>query len=566
MKIKIKHIGQLRNFSYETFHKKINIVESENGTGKTTFSRLLNSCTNSETWKVLNDYCSEDHWSELTMGIEKYELRFQKWTPTPKNIYVFNTDYYKQTIITKLGDEVLFGDHNNNIVRSFVECWKIMHVINMASNENDFFYTICSSHKILSLLNFKLYNKIFSWYLPLAKRFDIPLQNVESFIKEAYYEFQYLNKHPRTHFHSVKLINFINNAVRRFPKKFHSLHLGDYEKIMYRSNNNRVPTSRLTSWVFWKLAFIYCLHVKLDDLYTMLPSTIREKYDILANLNDQKMLYEISQNINPAKIAEDTLNDLINDIGLGQKFMIKDNHLFSKRENAAIANISSAENRLISMCYFFATINEHLDVSKEGYIIIDDPLTSMDINYSLNLVRVLSNLFKNSNYENLKWIILTHNAQFCDEMLFRLNRDEMRNQVSFSLWYLDINGQTQVRYYHHQFDTLIKRTVQDILIMSQNSVDYTLVDVCNKVRILMEIYCSVYAGSNNFNLLFNDVKRFNLTDREHFKNVIDLLNRYSHGTVDFTLSQERQVNNVNKILTFAIKMIKEFSPEMWTNL
>ena len=67
MQIEINNIGQLRKFNFQTEHR-INIIHAENGTGKTTFSRLLSSLNNAEIQDLMKTYCNAGNHATVRIG------------------------------------------------------------------------------------------------------------------------------------------------------------------------------------------------------------------------------------------------------------------------------------------------------------------------------------------------------------------------------------------------------------------------------------------------------------------------------------------------------------------
>ena len=567
MKINIKNIGQLDNFSFETT-RRVTIIHAENGTGKSTFSRLLASINNNDHLDHLKPYCNFDHQASVEIGNSTLRFKNTTWSRPTNNFYIFNGDYYAQSIISKLGDKVYIGNYKSNSVRRYLECWKIIDLVNRAHSQKNLFKLLLSSFKIINFIHLQSFAPLFSWYQKCLQYDDINRCDQNAFYKDAEKTLNHLRKGlPHHQINAIKLINFVRNVVNKFPANYSELSLSRYEEAMFSTHRNRLNIPDIEPWKFWKLAFIYTLKHFLDEQYDILPVSIRNKYDLLDDFENVDMIKNVAAHIDETQISDDVINDLLQAIGLGFKYKVV-NHEIRHRfyNNGKIHQISSAENRLLSLCFFLSQISKHITNSPDNYIIIDDPINSMDSNYSLNIVRLISNLVTSSRFGNINWIILTHNAHFCDQLIFRLHRDDMRHNTTMAGWYLNSHLRTRVKYYHRQFNTIMKRVISDILTMSQNPEDYNLIDLCNKIRTLLEIYCTVYAGNLNFNLLFEDRDCFSTEEKTGFQSVIDILNRYSHGGVDFVTDTEPLTGSMNKMLTFAVKLIKVYSPKIWESL
>ena len=566
MKINIKNIGQLKEFTFKS-ERRINIVHAENGTGKTTFSRLLASINKSHDNDLIKTYCNPGNKAEILLGKSSNLFEDGLWKKEWNNFYIFNADYYSDSIVTRLGEQMYIGESSDNRVRRYLECWKMISLINQAHDVTSLFTFLANHCNILDFIDKKLATTLFDWFRRCANVASSRKLDVQAYYRHAKQTFDSIIKGVTQHsIVTLKIINFANNAFFRHGSKLGNLALDDYEGLMYTRPNNRILNEKITIWVFWKLALIYALKSHLDDQYEFLPFALRDRFDLLRGFGDLELLDKIKQSFSAPEIADDILNDLLQAIGLGFKYKIINGTIVHRFYKDKIKTISNAENRLLSLCYFLSEINKHVKNDANYYVVIDDPITSMDHNYATNIVRIITHLIQSSRYDRLNWLIMTHNAAFCDQLMFRLYRDDLHRNTSMYLWYLDRHLSTVSKTYHRQFETVMKRIIVDILGMSQNPSQHSLVDICNKVRILLEIYCGVYAGSLNFNLLFADRDCFSIEEKSSFQGIIDMLNRYSHGDIDYINNAEPLLGNVNKILSFAVKLIQIYSPKIWEKL
>lgn len=83
-------------------------------------------------------------------------------------------------------------------------------------------------------------------------------------------------------------------------------------------------------------------------------------------------------------------------------------------ENADFV-LSDGEKSILAFCFFLANI--HGIVEKESdykklFLIIDDPVSSMDFNYVYNVAQAIRNLKKEPGISPARYLILTHNMEF----------------------------------------------------------------------------------------------------------------------------------------------------------
>lgn len=96
--------------------------------------------------------------------------------------------------------------------------------------------------------------------------------------------------------------------------------------------------------------------------------------------------------------------------------------------------ISQGEERNFIWSIFYALIDEIFDNLNEEkdnskfkeleYIFIDDPVSSLDDNYLIQLAVELSSLIKENNLSKVKFIITTHNPLFYNVLVNELDRDD----------------------------------------------------------------------------------------------------------------------------------------------
>ena len=77
--------------------------------------------------------------------------------------------------------------------------------------------------------------------------------------------------------------------------------------------------------------------------------------------------------------------------------------------------LSDGEKSILAFCFFLANI--HGIVEKESdynklFLVIDDPVSSMDFNYVYNVAQAIRNIKKEPDISRVRFLILTHNMEF----------------------------------------------------------------------------------------------------------------------------------------------------------
>ncbi len=569
MDIKIDKISQFSKFAIN-FNKKFNILYAENGTGKTTLSRIFDSINNESAYKKLKAYLEHDSTIEINNFEQKFQLKNDKtWDKKSNNFYVFNNDYYSKNIITKMGEQVYVGDDESNSLRKYLQIWWWLNTINRCQDEESFFKAILKNKELLNLISIVNTAPFGEWYLNISTlNLDQKniLKNIELLKKWSSEELQNHKDNIINKSTPIKIVKFINQCKRQFPSSLYRIKAIYYDKLLLADLQKQQINEYIKNWVFWKLYFIYVLLEKLSEKYDLLSNKITRVHPIIKDFDNDKefmKIYNLLDN-KGTSIYDESLNWAIDVIGLGYKYEVKNGVIIHKSQNQGVINTSESENKLLSLCYFFSSVKSAILSKKDPIIIIDDPINSMDGNYVLNVVRVIINLLLLDLSNRTKWIIMTHNYNFSDNLLFKLRREELDQNSNFYFMYLNNDLKTIIKEYKYNFDTAIKRIISDINDIQKDPLKYSLIDISNKVRILLEIYSSIYSGTLNHRILLEN-EHFNKNDHNEFESIIDILNIYSHGRASAVGGVETIISktNINKILRFAIKLIKVYSPFIW---
>ncbi|WP_342252658.1 AAA family ATPase [Spiroplasma endosymbiont of Amphibalanus improvisus] len=576
MNIKIKNIGQLKNVSLD-FNKQINIIYAENGTGKTTVSRLLDSIDNQEALYKIKEYCLDDHSVNISFDNKKLNFQNSKWDQNFNNIYVFNQDYYSQNIISKIGDRIYLGDDKVNKIRSYSQIWKWILELKKCDSKIPFFKKIFSTKELFSLLRVSTVRPIFDWYRPVLKltefkKISVTKLNYYISIAELEYERIKTDKDKLKSKKLTRIVGFMNNLSKNYDKNSFVLNLNDFYKYNdYNAKSSDNYLGAIEPWRFWKITFIYQLMVSLEDAHDELPDIVATKQINVSDIDNQEEYNKLENlffdliKINQSK--NDKIDKYLNIVGLGNKFSIEDGRVIHKGGSGkdAISFLSEAENKLLTLCYFVSDLkNKIKKPAKNQYIVIDDPITSMDNNYMLNVVRLLIDLSTREHPE-FHWIIFSHNTNFCDMLVEKIVRERKRQSTKFFLMHLNNDFHTNIKTYKNNFfENAIKRLIKDIYDIKENIDNFSSIDICNKARILLDIYSNIHSGNPDYQTLILDNKLFDNDVVGKFSLVVDWLNKYSHGEINLINSFDyNSLQSKNNILEFIIIVIKTYSPKIW---
>ena len=487
---------------------------------------------------------------------------------------VFNVDYYAKNFISTLGEATYIGDSQHNQLRQYLQFWWWLNEINQCKNEHDFFKTIFKNIILWKLVDTASCSPFLNWYNIINK------MNLNNISKEEYKNIINLSKKSLINLkdkkierlRSIKIVNFINNCYKHFKDDMYNIPSSKYDDLIVSEKVKHQVNESVQNWVFWKLVFIYQLNNNLEVVYDQLPTEVQNHHSLCTNFNNNAefhKLYNLLKTENN-NLMDDELNRLIQLIGLGYKYKILNGKVVHRSNSTNVSHMGESENKLLAFCYFISRIKDKTNnFDQDYYIVIDDPINSMDNNYTLNVIRLIIELIMDPSLNNLKWIILSHNYNFCDGLLFRLHQENKSNSseqkfISSKLFYLylDETLSTKMNIYNSRFNTAIKRIISDIWKAKLNPRETSLINVCNKIRILLEVYSSIYSGTMNHFKLITNSKYFDKQDYIEFQNIMDILNNYSHGRSVITNSFQHFTSSVTKtkIIDFAIKLIKVYSP------
>lgn len=218
-----------------------------------------------------------------------------------------------------------------------------------------------------------------------------------------------------------------------------------------------------------------------------------------------------------------------------------------------VSDLSEGEKRILAFMIFFYQIRDKKDEIKSNidYIVIDDPITSLDMENSYEIIEMINDLIKEVNTEKVhsQLFIFTNSSRaFHDIGYFDVKQQIIKRWVISK----DMDGRSHVEsvendaylnrsdYYKEIFNEVAnfafqpKREIES----RDNGLFY-----CNKARILIESHAyanysiaNATSAKKNFNSL---IDAYEIPDgkKNIFRKDLDVINKNSHGfsNIDTTI-------------------------------
>ena len=77
--------------------------------------------------------------------------------------------------------------------------------------------------------------------------------------------------------------------------------------------------------------------------------------------------------------------------------------------------LSDGEKSILAFCFFLANIHGVVENESDYnrlFLVIDDPVSSMDFNYVYNVAQAIRNIKKEPEIGRIRYLVLTHNMEF----------------------------------------------------------------------------------------------------------------------------------------------------------
>lgn len=342
-----------------------------------------------------------------------------------------------------------------------------------------------------------------------------------------------------------------------------------YNQSISNKEDNKNKLIKLNLKISWfEIKESYKDYEKQHSCYMKVVSDIKDKENEIKKTEKEiTKLKSAKQNV---KIANDKIN-----IFLEYIFMTKDKLKIEYDENQKVylvksngndirpKDLSTGERNIIALCYFFTKIlenqNEKDEFKDSCLVVLDDPISSFDMENKVGLFTFLRMIFEKItlNNKNSKIINLTHSL----EAMFNFEKTCSDIGVTYILYELKNKILTDFRYkkmndYQKMLEDIYSYAkIEDF--DEANDLDNT---IGNTMRKLLESYSTF-----NYNKSLEDLTRSkeillkidNDNERQYFNNFMYrlVLNNESH-TFDATrslnfydyISREEKVKTAKSIL------------------
>lgn len=273
--------------------------------------------------------------------------------------------------------------------------------------------------------------------------------------------------------------------------------------------------------------------IKFLDSYNELKDSIKNK---MLEVND------IKQKLKNEKIAINLINKWLayifySDNRLKVKCRDSKYYLYSRGESVSPDKISVGERNAIALCYFFLSTmvgdSEDKLYEKECYLVIDDPISSLDIDNRIGLLSFLRYQLEQyiSKNTNTKVLIMTHDLQiFFDlekvgkqvsEFYNQKNKgDNNRKKLGINKYQL-VNKQLSLLETkdHHEYTKLLEQVYKYANGTMEESSDMTTIG--NSMRRVLEAFSTFLFKQSIEKVTYcpevqEDLNKFGLCD--YFRN------------------------------------------------
>lgn len=181
------------------------------------------------------------------------------------------------------------------------------------------------------------------------------------------------------------------------------------------SNKNNISAERL------RLRKALC-NARFNQLIVESEKTRSDIVTVRESIND--LTKAISEKENKVRI--DKREKLIEKLKDYLAIFFKDKYDFDEKQfsvvyqdRALIENtdyvLSDGEKSILAFCFFLANIHGVVENESDYnrlFLVIDDPVSSMDFNYVYNVAQAIRNIKKEPEIGRIRYLVLTHNMEF----------------------------------------------------------------------------------------------------------------------------------------------------------
>lgn len=314
-------------------------------------------------------------------------------------------------------------------------------------------------------------------------------------------------------------------------------------------------------------------------LKVYLEKATTTKILVLKRLNRFKTeLSKIIKELNSQTVATKEIEDICEQVFGYKKFSFNfDEEIKSYRivrtGTSSARNISEGEKTVIAFAYFVACLKESSFDRKNGIVVIDDPISSLDQQYLFNISIVMMREILSETLFNQSFV-LTHNFYFYRKIrnfikntkLIDLAKKRDWENVDCSIYSIEKdNGKSLIQdaskyllNYESEYLHLIRKLYRDLSIVDDEFFD---VGIGNAIRQVLEIFLSFKCPDEKS--LYTRFHSIQPKSDKKFKYLYDLVNSLSHtDEIDVELSNyEYKMIAGKKDIKELFDFIKEIDAE-----
>ena len=287
--VEINGIGQLKKIRFH-FTQPINLIYAENGTGKTTLSRLFAAVNDRELPPALLSLLSP---AAACCFVDQNEaetvLHHQKWQGAVNRFQVFNSDYYRRNLVNLIGSQAYIGGEELNSLRYYLKIWNVLTELNDCQTAEDYWDFITKNESLTKLLHAETVSPFLDWYQTNPFATDAACQQHQQVLQQAAHEiYLFADQNVIDKLNLIAIVNFVNRCAFAFPTSLTKIKAHYYVNLRTGSRLKQQINLQVPEWLFWKLVMVYQLLAEFERAYNLLPAKITNQHPFTANVADQK--------------------------------------------------------------------------------------------------------------------------------------------------------------------------------------------------------------------------------------------------------------------------------------
>ncbi|GGE05377.1 AAA family ATPase [Psychroflexus salis] len=296
--------------------------------------------------------------------------------------------------------------------------------------------------------------------------------------------------------------------------------------VITKYNNIRLNYKKEITKLRKNLILCKCKELKeeVSDDINAYNTIEKDIYDL------QIKLEGVKEKINKEKVVTETFSELIKAVFHDKFYFAKEASILKSSDNFEIDDadsfLSEGELKIISFLHYLSSVHTYVKNKtdyKNLFLVIDDPVTSVDFQYSYSICTIINNLKSHLNtISDLNFMIFTHNLEFMEILSSnRIIKDgfEMTPNKLIKL------NKTFLPYFEH---------LRDIMMVSENS-EKACHTTANSLRYILEYISKFENPLSKVENLINQNKE--LSECAFIKTYI---HNESHGTFKKTESVSKE--------------------------